>query len=62
MAARERVQERVAERKAGHSEVYELSWLHREGHEIHTRISSRPHFAPDGRYTGSTANVTDMTE
>jgi PAS domain S-box-containing protein len=60
--ARERVQERVAARKAGHSEVYELSWLHCEGHEIHTRISSRPHFAPDGRYTGSTANVTDMTE
>ena len=60
--ARERVQERVAARKAGHSEVYELSWLHRDGHEVHTRISSRPHFAPDGRYTGSTANVTDMTE
>ena len=49
-------------RKAGHSEVYELSWLHRDGHEVHTRISSRPHFGPDGRYTGSTANVTDMTE
>ena len=60
--ADERVQERVAERKAGHSEVYELTWLHREGHEIPTRISSRPHFGPDGRYTGSTANVTDITE
>ena len=52
----------MAERKAGHSEVYELTWLHREGHEIPTRISSRPHFGPDGHYTGSTANVTDMTE
>ena len=60
--ADERVQERVAERKAGHSEVYELTWLHREGHEIPTRISSRPHFGPDGHYTGSTANVTDITE
>ena len=32
---------RVTERKAGHSEVYELSWLHREDHEVPTRISSR---------------------
>jgi PAS domain S-box-containing protein len=60
--ARERVKERVAERMAGRSEVYELAWLHHDGHAIHTRTSSRPHFAPDGRYTGSTANVTDMTE
>src|SRR4051812_28037608 len=41
---------------------YEIFRRHRDGQEIRTRISSRPHLAPDGCYTGSTANVTDMTE
>jgi PAS domain S-box-containing protein len=56
------VHERVGKRKAGHSEVYELAWLHYDGHEIPTRMSARPHFGPDGRYTGSTASVTDLTD
>ncbi|HTI81219.1 MAG TPA: PAS domain S-box protein, partial [Acetobacteraceae bacterium] len=54
--------ERVAARQAGRAETYELTWRHRDGHEVPTLVSSRPRFDPDGRYLGSTVNVTDITE
>jgi PAS domain S-box-containing protein len=58
----ERLHERVAARMAGHAETYELTWRHRDGHEVSTLVSARPHFRPDGCYIGATVNVTDITE
>ncbi len=58
----EQMLQRLAERKAGRSEVYGLCWLHRDGHEVPTRISSRPRFGPNGLYAGATINVTDLTD
>ncbi len=58
----ERMYQRLAERRTGHAEIYEVGWLHRDGHEIPTRVSARPYFAADGGYIGTTANVLDMTE
>jgi PAS domain S-box-containing protein len=57
-----RVHQRVVARKEGHAETYELTWRHRDGHEVPTLVSSRPHFDSDGRYLGSTAIITDITE
>jgi PAS domain S-box-containing protein len=54
--------EHLAKRKAGLGEVYELNWLHRDGHEIATRVSASPHFDAHANFVGSTAIVTDLTE
>ena len=54
--------EHLDRRKTGVAEVYELNWLHRDGHEIPTRVSSSPHFDAQSDFVGSTAIVTDLTE
>src|SRR5579859_2622014 len=58
----ERVHRRVAARKQGEAEIYELTWRHSDGHAVPTLVSSRPHFDPDGHFLGTTAIITDITE
>ena len=54
--------EHLDKRKTGVAEVCELNWLHRDGHEIPTRVSSSLHFDAQSDFVGSTAIVTDLTE
>ena len=58
----ERMHRRVAAPGEHRADVYELTWRHRDGHDVPTLVSSRPHFDPDGHYLGATAIITDITE
>lgn len=58
----ERVRRRVTASHERRVDIYELTWRHRDGHEVPTLVSSRPHFGPDGHYLGATAIITDITE
>jgi len=49
-------------RKIGGSTPYELTWLKKDGSEVITQVSPVPLFENGGRYKGSFAVITDITE
>ena len=59
---KERAHRRARAPDERRADIYELTWRHRDGHEVPTLVSSRPHFSPDGHYLGATAIITDITE
>jgi len=54
--------EQVAKRMRGETESYGLSWLKKNGGTIFTRVSPKPILDERGRFRGSFAVVTDITE
>ncbi|HEX8084959.1 MAG TPA: EAL domain-containing protein [Solirubrobacteraceae bacterium] len=49
-------------RKAGIRETYELKWRHADGHEVWGLVSASPLSDERGRFAGSFALITDITE
>ena len=49
-------------RRAGVRETYELKWVHRDGHEVWGLVSASPLTDERGRFAGSFALITDITE
>jgi PAS domain S-box-containing protein len=52
----------LARRRKGEPSSYELSWIRKDGSLLHTLASPRPIFGENGRYQGSFAVLTDITE
>jgi PAS domain S-box-containing protein len=61
---RKRQEEAFVKRRAGvrDSTPYEVTWVAKDGHKIHTILTPTPSFAADGHFTGSFAIFTDITE
>jgi diguanylate cyclase (GGDEF)-like protein/PAS domain S-box-containing protein len=55
---------RFAQRRAGNrvASTLEITWRTKEGRKVHTIVSPTPSFDKDGRYTGSFATITDITD
>ncbi|RMF75996.1 MAG: PAS domain S-box protein [Acidobacteria bacterium] len=51
-----------ARARGGWSSSYEAKLRHRDGHEIEVLVQASPLFDDDGRFTGTTAVITDVTE
>jgi PAS domain S-box-containing protein len=51
----------MLKRKENRYEPYEVTWQSNEGELIHTIVSPRPMYDPDGNYIGSFAVFTDIT-
>jgi PAS domain S-box-containing protein len=56
------IAEQVARRKAGKSDPYELALIRKDGQQTYVLMSPRPIFSSDGRFKGSIAVVTDITD
>jgi PAS domain S-box-containing protein len=56
------IQEQVEKRKGGENESYRLEWLKKDGQKIITLVSPRGIFNRSGKYKGSFAVITDVTE
>ena len=56
------LEEALTRRRAGVRETYELKWLHSDGHEVWGLVSSSPLADERGRYAGSFALITDITD
>ncbi|MCX6343923.1 MAG: PAS domain S-box protein [Armatimonadetes bacterium] len=56
------MQEQIAQRRKGVYGHYELSWVAKDGQAVYTIISPRPIVDDDGRFIGSFATVTDITD
>ncbi|MFH1742122.1 MAG: PAS domain S-box protein [bacterium] len=54
--------DQIAKRKQGQSSSYELEWMAKDGRRILTLMSVRPLVGDDGRFKGSLAVITDITE
>jgi PAS domain S-box-containing protein len=54
--------EQLAKRSEGDRGSYELTWTRKDGQKIHTILSPTPRYDADGRFTGSFAIITDITE
>ncbi len=55
------VEERLARRRAGIPETFELKLRHRAGHEVWARVTSTPLHDTQGLYEGALALVSDIT-
>ncbi|MDO9001252.1 MAG: PAS domain S-box protein [Bacteroidota bacterium] len=53
---------KIAQRKSGKSEQYELEFKTKSGNKILTQISASPTFSRDGDFDGVMSIVTDITE
>jgi PAS domain S-box-containing protein len=53
---------RLAGRRRGVAEQYELKWRTPDGREVWTIVNGSPLFDPDGGYAGAFAMATDITE
>ncbi|MFH1059071.1 MAG: PAS domain S-box protein [Pseudomonadota bacterium] len=53
--------EQFARRREGSEDSYELTFTAKDGHQVHTIVYPKPHFAT-GRFLGSFALITDITE
>ncbi|MFW9799689.1 MAG: PAS domain S-box protein [Candidatus Thorarchaeota archaeon] len=58
----EKARERKAARRRGEVEHYEATLIHRSGELIPAMVSAAPMHGPDGKYTGSFAIFTEVTE
>jgi PAS domain S-box-containing protein/putative nucleotidyltransferase with HDIG domain len=61
---RRRQEEIFKQRKAGmqDSMSFEVTWRRKDGQKVYSILSPTPHFDADGRFTGSFAIHTDITE
>jgi len=55
-------QERLHNRKNGKSERYEMEWVNRSGQIVPTIISAAPYFDTRGKFKGSFAVITEISE
>ncbi len=53
---------KIARRREGESERYELDWIHKSGRIIPTLLSANPFFNAKGEFTGTFAVVTEISE
>jgi PAS domain S-box-containing protein len=53
--------DQLQRRRRGESGSYEVAWTSRSGRQVHTIISPRPIYRPDGTYDGSFAVITDIS-
>jgi PAS domain S-box-containing protein/putative nucleotidyltransferase with HDIG domain len=62
--SRKAQEEIFTKRKTGMRDLtpYEVTWRHKDGHKVYQILSPTPQFDSDGRYTGSFAIHTDITE
>ena len=60
--ARTQAAERLAHRRQGIAEQYELQLKHRDGWDLWAQISANPMFGEKGEYLGSLGMLTDITE
>jgi PAS domain S-box-containing protein len=56
------IQEQIEKRKSGEDESYRLEWIKKDGQKITTLVSPRGIFNSAGKYKGSFAVITDITE
>ncbi len=56
------VQEKILERRRGEADHYEIELIHRDGHIIPAIVHASPVFGSDGKYQGSFAVFTDVSE
>jgi formate hydrogenlyase transcriptional activator len=54
--------EQTLKRRKGEREPYELAWVGKDGSRVHTLVSPKPILDQAGRFLGSFAVVTDITE
>lgn len=52
----------ISERKHGISDKYEMAWQSKDGRKVYALVSSRPILDEEGKFAGSTAVMTDITE
>jgi len=52
----------LEERKKGRYKSYELVWTRKDGQKIHTHMSPRPFYDKRGKFQGSFAVITDITQ
>lgn len=55
-------QERLRSRKDGKSERYEMEWVNRRGEIVPTIVSAAPYFDSKGKFAGSFAVITEISE
>jgi PAS domain S-box-containing protein len=60
--AQEVIKKQLAGRRNGSAELYETANTRKDGKRIHLRISPQPIFDTDGKFKGSLAVITDVTE
>ena len=56
------IKKEMARRKKGLAEPYEVAATRKDGRRIHIRVSPRPIYDKDGKFKGSIAILTDITE
>jgi PAS domain S-box-containing protein len=56
------IQEQIEKRKSGENESYRLEWTKKDGQKIITLVSPKGIFNSAGKYKGSFAVITDITE
>jgi diguanylate cyclase (GGDEF)-like protein/PAS domain S-box-containing protein len=54
--------EQLARRSRGERKYYEIPWTGKSGKQVHTIVSPEPIFDDEGKYQGSFAVVTDISE
>jgi PAS domain S-box-containing protein len=58
----EDVKKKIHSRRTGESESYELTWRHKNGESVPTIISATPYFDHDGKFIGTFAVITEITD
>lgn len=53
---------RMEERRRGGSRSYELNWTRKDGTQVNTMVSPSPILDENGKYAGSVAVITDITD
>ncbi len=56
------IEKQLANRRKGVAEPYEVATTRRDGRRIYVRISPQPIFDPEGKFKGSLAIFTDITD
>ncbi|MGY5859902.1 MAG: PAS domain-containing sensor histidine kinase [Candidatus Thorarchaeota archaeon] len=56
------VMDKINERKTGASESYELTWSHKNGETVSTIVSATPYIDNDGKFAGTFAVITEITD
>ncbi len=52
---------KMADRKSGISERYELTWCHKSGDTVPTIVSATPYVDSDGKFAGTFASITEIS-
>ncbi|MBY8996107.1 MAG: PAS domain-containing sensor histidine kinase [Candidatus Thorarchaeota archaeon] len=53
---------KIAERRSGKSESYELRWITKSGESVPTIVSATPYIDRDGKFVGTFAVITEISE